>query len=296
MIYTRLMGGLGNQLFQYAAGRSLAIRHGTELIIDTSALTIEDKKITKRDLVLQHFSITGTFTSSAPTYIKSFAKFLPILYKHLGTWYYYAEPNPGYDPKFQSLPDNTYLSGYWQSYKYFQAISKILFDELTPKYGVSSLTTTRIQSLNRNGSSVAVHIRRGDYVSLPSAAEHHGALAVQHYINAIELVRKIDPNTNFHIFSDDIAWCRKHLSSVEAPLIFVDHDESVSDWEEIILMSHCKHHIIANSSFSWWGAWLADQRWGVSDRLVIAPSLWFSAGNGHDLSDRYPDHWRVLAC
>jgi Glycosyl transferase family 11 len=296
MIYTRLMGGLGNQLFQYAAARSLAIRHGTDVLIDTSALTVEDKRITKRDLVLQHFCIKGTFSSATPNYIKIFAKYLPNLSKQISAWHYHAESNPGYDQRFQNLPDNTYLSGYWQSYKYFQCISKTIFDELSPKHGISSLTATRIQSLNQNGSSVAVHIRRGDYVNLPSAAEHHGALAVQYYIKAIELVRKIDPNTNFYIFSDDISWCRKHLSGLEAPLIFVDQDASVSDWEDLILMSHCKHHIIANSSFSWWGAWLADQRWGVSDRLVIAPSLWFSAGNGHDLSDRYPAHWQILAC
>jgi len=142
-------------------------------------------------------------------------------------------------------------------------------------------------------ASVALHIRRGDYVSLVSAARFHGALPLSYYMAAVARVRECVVEPKFFVFSDDQEWCRDNLQLGDSAT-FVGHNTGSDSWQDLVLMGRCRHHVIANSSFSWWGAWLADQRWGVPQRLVIAPACWFSGQPGQNLSDRFPVHWEMI--
>jgi hypothetical protein len=136
-------------------------------------------------------------------------------------------------------------------------------------------------------------VRRGDYVSLPAAARLHGALPLEHYRVAIAAVNARVREARWFVFSDDIVWCRASLGLPPEMTHFVDHNQGADSWQDLLLMAQCRHHVLANSSFSWWGAWLADCRFGT-DRVVIAPRQWFKGGLQPSLADRYPAHWSVL--
>ena len=141
--------------------------------------------------------------------------------------------------------------------------------------------------------SVAVHVRRGDYVTLRSAAALHGTLPVEYYAAAISQLRATVASPHFYVFSDEPEWCASHLPLLVGEATFVSHNVGPKAWQDLMLMSRCRHHVVANSSFSWWGAWLADQRHRGAPRQVIAPARWF-AGQALDTVDRFPAHWRVL--
>jgi hypothetical protein len=141
-------------------------------------------------------------------------------------------------------------------------------------------------------NSVALHIRRGDYVSLGSANKYHGVLPLEYYEMAVSYALTNIQNPHFVIFSDDLLWCRQNLSLPDDSFTYVENNLGDASWQDLILMSHCRHHVIANSSFSWWGAWLADQRWG-KNRIVIAPHKWFLKLE-ISKQDRFPSHWLIF--
>ena len=181
--------------------------------------------------------------------------------------------------------DNTYFEGFWwQSELYFKNIRDILLKEFTLRndFGVEAKRIAR--DIDYNKYSVSVHIRRGDYVSDSTTLAHHGFLGGEYYKEAIDLMNKKTIRPSFYVFSDDIEWVKTNLS-FSYPVLFVS-DENIPTHEELILMSLCTHHIIANSSFSWWGAWLGRN----SEKIVIAPKRWIS-DETVDTSDIYPDSW-----
>jgi hypothetical protein len=181
--------------------------------------------------------------------------------------------------------------GYWQSYRYFSDVAAPVAAEFEPVEVLSSVSQVLADRIAET-PSVAVHVRRGDYVTLPSAANFHGVLPLGYYAQAMESIHLTEPQAHFFVFSDDLAWCKAHLPG-DLPMTFVGHNAGSDAWQDLTLMSHCRHHVIANSSFSWWGAWLADQRWGVTGRRVIAPKRWF-AGQQQVSPDRYPEHWEAI--
>ncbi len=292
MICIRLEGGLGNQLFQYATGRALAIRHSTELVLDTSALNTILPGITSRSYELGHFNLVARFAKPKECRLPSWLRHLPALSKLISPWRMYVENGLGFNPRFTSLPDNTFLVGYWQSYRYFSDVRDMLISDLTlvtPMSAASNDIAIQIES----SPSVAIHVRRGDYVSLASAANLHGALPSVYYIDAVREVSQAVHGARFFVFSDDPDWCRSNLQ-LNNTAIYVAHNRGTDSWQDLMLMSRCRHHIIANSSFSWWGAWLADQRHRITaNRFVVAPARWFSGQPYSDLSDRFPPHWIV---
>ena len=294
MIFTELNGGLGNQLFQYAAGRALAHRHRTELFLGIASLNAVTRRVTKRHFELDRFSHIGRI-ARANMSLPSIFKRLPMLSRLISPWQMHTEIGPNFDPHFIDLPNQTYLVGYWQSYRYFAEISKTLFSELTPTQPLSEQSTLVASRLSEsNVTSVGLHVRRGDYVSSASASKYHGLLPLSYYEAALKLVHKYLNNPSIYVFSDDVPWCRENLPIKDSEAIFVSHNVGSDAWQDLILMSHCRHNVIANSSFSWWGAWMADQRWLGSNRLVIAPSRWFVAHDKHNLTDRFPINWEVL--
>lgn len=189
-----------------------------------------------------------------------------------------------FDPNIFKSSRSVYLVGYWQSEKYFKNIEEILRSELTIKHNQGPDNQAMSCLINQT-ESVSLHIRRGDYVSNPISYQAHGICSLDYYRAAVETLTKTVKQPHFFIFSDDIEWAQENLK-LDHPLTNVSNNGEVQDYEDLRLISHCKHHIIANSSFSWWGAWLCSH----SQKIVIAPKKWF---NNPKLNTRdlIPNEW-----
>ena len=291
MIVVKLIGGLGNQLFQYAAGFALANYHKTDLFLDTTHLNNDPKgAYTKRKFELDKFAISGKIADSAVLEQFNFSenkvvtklkKLAPGLFKQM----IFNEHQFTFHANFFKLPATSYLNGYWQSEKYFNSFR----DKLTTTITLTEALSEHGQAFDAmitSSNSVAIHVRRGDFISLKSANHFHGFLEMDYYKPAIDLIKSKVNNPTFFIFSDDIEWCRTNFDFISLKEFVDGKALGISTHEELILMSHCKHTIIANSSFSWWGAWLNQNK----DKLVIAPKNWF-ADKTIDTNDLIPSSW-----
>lgn len=292
MICVRLDGGLGNQMFQYAAGRALAMRHQTGLVMDMSTLKKNSPHVTARSFELDHFLHSGKLLDKDAARYFPWLHRVPALSLWLTPWRAFVEKGAAWQPGFDKLRDQTCLIGYWQSHRYFSHISQELAQEFEPADALSPVSQAVANQIAAC-PSVAVHVRRGDYVSLASAAKFHGTLPAAYYAAALRRVSAQVTDPHVFVFSDDPQWCRENLPWGGAAT-YVSHNVGPDAWQDLVLMGRCKHHVIANSSFSWWGAWLADQRWGVPGRNVIAPKLWFAGAAEQHLQDRYPTHWEIV--
>jgi hypothetical protein len=290
MICVRLIGGLGNQLFQYATGRALALRHGCELLLDTSYLHAADDRVTPRQFELDHFRYQARVATAAELRHLGWLHRVPVVSQWMSPWRIYVERSQHYNASFAELPRGTYLIGYWQSPSYFASVGAQIEAELSAARPLSPESEAVAKAISL-GPSVAIHVRRGDYVTLASAARLHGSLGLPYYEAALQRMREEVEGARYFVFSDDIAWCREHLPLGAAEAVYVGHNTGANAWQDLFLMASCRHHIIANSSFSWWGAWLADQRHGVSGHAVTAPACWFAGRRNENLSDRFPAHW-----
>jgi hypothetical protein len=175
-----------------------------------------------------------------------------------------------YSPEIPKVKGSAYLNGYWQSEKYFIDIAGIIRTEFTFKCRPDETNAILLEKIGSK-NAVSLHIRRGDYVSNPGTRRIHGILGLDYYIRAIALITRHIEKVHVFVFSDDILWARENLK-ISLPVDFMDHNGADKDYEDLRLLSHCKHHIIANSSFSWWGAWLAENQ----HKMVIAPRRWFT--------------------
>lgn len=291
-VWVKLDGGLGNQMFQYAFGRMLADSKGCDLVLDASGLGHALVGVTPRVYAMRPFNLRAKIYSEAPKISNFQLKLLrriPLLAGWVGV---YSEKGHDYDPGAVS-ENGFYWVGYWQSHKYLQASPRKLFEDFSPQLPLSDSACKFIKGLNPS-TAVMLHVRRGDYVKLASAAQHHGVMSLDYYKKAVNQCLLEVPDASLYIFSDDIEWCRNaSLVNHASRVTYVESDSRRGDWEDLWMMSHCGHHIIANSSFSWWAAWLADQRYGVRERKVWAPQRWFLTEDVN-LEDRFPAHWRVL--
>lgn len=281
MIITKIIGGLGNQLFQYAAGRCLAHLNSTTLKLDVTAF--DEYKL--RNFDLYNLNVTSQFASEheisnllPPTiWARARQRLLTVNKRH-----YYREPYFHFHPKFHKASVNTYIKGYWQSEKYFLPIRNIISEELIFKPGVIDNVLNFGRELQKN-QSVSIHIRRGDYTN-PVILKMHGILSVEYYQQAIDYIRRQYENAKFYFFSDDIEWVRNNLK-VEN-MEFISGRISKTHYEDLFLMSMCQHNIIANSSFGWWAAWLNKN----PNKIVIGPKNWFNKGP-KDTQDLFPPGW-----
>ena len=291
MIVVKLIGGLGNQLFQYAAGFALASYNKTDLFLDTTYLNNDPKGgYTKRKFELDKFTISAKIADAAVLsnfnfnrnkLITKLKKLAPGLFKKM----IFNEHQFNFHTNFLKLPATTYLNGYWQSEKYFNSFRDKLIASISLTVPLSQHAKA-IDSAITSSKSVAIHLRRGDFISLKSANHFHGFLEMDYYKQAIDLIKSKVNNPTFFIFSDDIEWCKKNFD-INGSKEFIDGKAlGISTHEELILMSHCKHNIIANSSFSWWGAWLNKN----PNKYVIAPKNWF-ADNTINKADLIPLTW-----
>jgi hypothetical protein len=284
MVISKISGGLGNQLFQYAAGKSLAILRNTQLSLDTSYF--EEDGL--RNFELHSFNIDLKIAD--PNLIENFIarsvagkirdRLLPIQFKKV-----YKEPSFHFDKNFFNAPSDVYLKGYWQSEKYFSPVKEIIKTDLRIKPGIIEKVKLFGNEV-ANSTSVAVHIRRADYAK-DVQKEYHGILEKDYYENAIQRVSKKTKDARFYFFSDSINWVKENLVIPDA--VYVSGEITNNHFEDLYLMSQCNHNIIANSSFSWWGAWLNSH----PGKIVIAPKNWFNKGP-KDTYDLYPEDWIIL--
>jgi hypothetical protein len=240
MITVQLCGGLGNQMFQYAAAKALSVHLDDDIALDV-ALCLKNPD---RPFTLKQFPISPDLLKLRWDTIK----FLQMSGKT------FREHSFEYDRRIWDCKRGTYLQGYFQSEKYFNRIEPLIRKDFTGKFPEPG-----------NGeNSVAVHIRRGDYVGNPT----YPMLSREYYRKAMDIIESRVDNPVYHTFSDDHRW-----------------STGCSEFEDLMAMSRCKHHIIANSSFSWWGAWLANN----PKKIVIAPKTWFT--DGRSTKDLIPDEW-----
>lgn len=292
MIITKLIGGIGNQMFQYAAGKSLAEHHGVELKLDISDFQF----YAHRWFSLNHFNITSQLASDEEIskFIgKSKSKSMMIIRERLGRILplkrrkIYYEHHFHFDEKFFDLPPEIYINGYWQSEKYFKRIGSIILNEFSFREKIEGINKELAEQI-QNCNSISIHIRRGDYVSNKLTNIMHGVCGIDYYLNAVKYISKNVEQPHFYVFSDEPEWARENLKT-SFPMTFVTHNSGQNDFEDMRLLILCKHHIIANSSFSWWGAWLCRNE----NKIVIAPKKWFNEYKA-DTKDLYPDEWIIL--
>jgi hypothetical protein len=291
MIAVKLMGGLGNQMFQYAAARSLALEKKTWVYLDPSFLYEDSKgRWTQRDYELDVFHIKYKFERSGRVRflrslnVKNYMKKLSD-----SSWWFFPyrnfyQPDHRFHPELFSYPKNTYLHGYFQSEKYFikhEAQIRKDFEFLEPAKERNAEVLEQI----RNSFSISIHVRRGDYVTLAAASEFHGLMGPAYYTaGADEILRGKSETPSFFVFSDDPQWCKENIR-LSGETVYVDWNTGKQSFEDMRLMSNCKHHVIANSSFSWWGAWLNPSK----EKIIVAPKQWFNDASNQ--TDIVPESW-----
>ena len=279
------MGGLGNQLFQFAAGRRLASRHGSELVLDLGWFRYEAGRFgTPRRYELKGLGVEARTKVLHPRTVAALdlERRRRVSRRRL-TLIRQREGDYGVDERVLSADDDVLLIGYWQSETYFADTADAIRAELQISRAPSVVDA---QLAGRpKGNAVAVHVRRGDYVSNPTTREFHGVLDRDYYRRALEFVSKRVDDPVFVAFSDEPEWVRRELAS-ELPLNVVSTGDALEDLRS---MSRCLHHVTANSSFGWWGAWLGERDGSV----ICAPQRWF-ADEQADTGSIVPERWQRL--
>jgi hypothetical protein len=195
------------------------------------------------------------------------------------------EKHFNFDKSVLFLRDDIYLQGYWQSEKYFKDISHIIRREFTLREPLSEASQQIAQKIKTSANSVSLHIRRGDYISNPTTNSVHGVCSLRYYQECVQVLNEKVGDVSLFVFSDDPVWVKENLS-YKYSMIFVNHNGVEHAFEDMHLMSLCQHNIIANSSFSWWGAWLNNN----PHKVVLAPKHWFRKED-IDTKDLIPDNW-----
>ena len=274
MIIVQLNGGLGNQMFQYALGRNLSNKNKSNLKVDISFFSTV-KVDTPRVYELHKLSVNEEF-ATAEDILDLKSRRLNLLHKVINKLdegrikYTIKEPNLLFHPSILNVRSSTYLQGYWQSEKYFLRIRDILLKDFQVRIEPDDYNSDLLGKVG-SSNSVSIHVRRGDYISNSSAQKVHGTCTLEYYQDSIEYIKSKIENPIFFIFSDDPDWAEKNINT-KGSTKYVSRNSSDKNYEDLRLMNSCKHNIIANSSFSWWGAWLNQN----TDKIVIAPKRWFA--------------------
>ncbi len=300
MIITSLTGGLGNQMFQYAAGLALAEQRRTVLKLDVSWFREDPQYEAHNRYGLSCFNITEQFATMEEiertrgvtlTRVERWSvavartlHFYRYARAHAAPTNWHSPPTFAFYPEFLAQPDNTYLTGMFQSEKFFAPAASLLRAHFSFRYPAQPGVEAMAERIRR-GPSAAIHFRRGDYARNATFNTQIGVVGPAYYERAVRLLRERSPEATLYIFSDDIeAVAREFVPS--GPHVFVRCVEHWHPWDKIRLMSLCEHLAIANSTFSWWAAWLNPS----PDKLVIAPDPWFTQ-SPHDSSDVVPASW-----
>ena len=290
MIIVNLKGGLGNQMFQYACGKALLLRNRSKGLEQELKLDMSGYARIKSSDTLRTYSL-GAFRIDTPLApLEEIARIkYPFGILSKGWRFFRAKAlrryDTGYDPRVLERRGDIYLDGYWQSEKYFTDIAGIIRNDFSLKDGFGPAAEAAARTIAGERNPVSLHVRRGDYVSNAKTNASYGTCSPDYYRQAVTMILEKNPGARFFVFSDDIPWAKENLG-LSAETFYVSGN-GIKDCEEVILMSKCKHHIIANSSFSWWGARLDPN----PDKTVVAPERWFNRSPRSYYKDIVPDSW-----
>lgn len=295
MIITQLKGGLGNQLFQYALGRRLAIENDCALKLDTSWFEKRKGNCTYRIFQLNHFTIQAEEATEADVASLVARKKLRSRGSRMCAKILRGKNRPyilerwsgSFDAAVAALRGPVYLEGYWQSYRYFDTIKKALIDDLRLAEALSPAYVETLERM-RQTDSVGVHIRRGDYVSNPVYQKKFGTVTLDYYRRSIAYMAEKIARPHFFVFTDDYAWVKQNVL-FDFPVTWMEQETKEKDCADLWMMAQCRHHIIANSSYSWWGAWLSPH----TDAITVNPRFWNYREKRYN-SDRSPRDWVVI--
>jgi len=267
MVIVKIIGGLGNQMFQYAYAKALQQR-GYEVKIDISAF--ETYKLHGGYQLDKYKIDLAVSTKEENDKLYKNTLFFKVL-KKLGLDFSkrVKEKSLLFDKDFLNVEDNSYLDGYFQCEKYFKDIIEIILKQFTINQEISDYTKEIENKILNSQNSCSIHIRRGDFVNSTNI-NIHGVCDIEYYKKAMKYLENKVGDMSYFIFSDDIEWAKENLATQNA--LYIDSKEKRIPHEDIYLMSLCSHNIIANSSFSWWGAWLNQNE----NKMVIAPKRWFA--------------------
>lgn len=286
-VIARITGGLGNQLFQYAAARAHALRNNRDLILDIRPLT----NCSLRDYDLHHFGILGTVGTNQTLPPGRDSKL------RYGLWRLSSdararlvrEASIGSEIDLSSAAPNAILHGYWQSEQHFANFTDHIRAELKVKTKPSPENERLLSEISET-MAVSVHIRRGDYVASKKNQGVFASCSTDYYRRAAEFVaEQASASVHFYVFSDDPDWVQSQIT-LPGRTTLVRHNCGKTAYEDLRLMNHCNHHIIANSTFSWWGAWLNPS----PSKIVVAPKQWFH-GEANERQQIAPNSWHRIA-
>lgn len=284
MIRVVMLGRLGNNLFQYALGRVLAEKHGVPLVMDASWFNQEGwSQVSCLKRLPIKATITRRFSLGSRALLKLTGKHhweylgMPVMREETG--------NSRFDVGFLDSPEDCLLFGYFQSPLYFRDIEDQLREEIKPSDACNGKAPAHLLEQLKQPNAIAVHVRRTDFLTLPQFSVCDTA----YYRNAMNLLRKRVPKARFFIFSDDSDWCRKQFTACDETVI--DLVESRGDpLVDLHLMSLAAHHIIANSTYSWWAAWIGKK----VGQIVVCPPRWFNSGPNAPIAEKLCPGWEIL--
>jgi Glycosyl transferase family 11. len=290
MVIVQIIGGLGNQMFQYAAGRALALDRGIPLKLDISGFA---SYRLHQGFELQRIFNAPIQIAAEPDIrnmlsLQSSPRIRRVLQRNsmaaLRRKQLVVEPHFQYWPGIIHTPQYCYIIGFWQSDRYFSEVTEQIREDFSFR-SVMSVQNSELAEQIKSLNAVSLHVRRGDYANNPKAMATHGVCDLDYYLRAIQNIAMQVRNPHFFVFSDDIEWVRRNLQ-IDFPRQYVSQNQGAESYNDMRLMSLCRHHIIANSSFSWWGAWLSHHH----DKRVIAPAKWF-ADASVNTNDVAPEGW-----
>lgn len=273
----RFKGGLGNQMFQYAFFLSLKKRHPFSWFLFDLDESLSSHSGYQLDI------ISNANTLWRNKWFRRIKKYFPILIKKTRI-IKQANSLEFCKKYYQKNSTFTLYDGYWQSEKYFKNIANIVQKTFTFNEELLNKQSKQLASSIGEKNYVSVHIRRGDYLNL---TDYLGICDISYYLGAIDYIKNNIHNPTFVFFSDDIPWVKESI--IEENAMYVDWNQGKDSWQDMYLMSKCQHNIIANSSFSWWGAWLNNN----PQKIVVAPKQWFKYSPNYDI---IPDGWITIDC
>jgi Glycosyl transferase family 11 len=294
MIIAELFGGLGNQMFQYAAARSVAHKLSVPLRLNLNLF----RNDSLRQYELSNFNVQATIADDAEIddlvnfpigfWKENREKLTQRLTSEILRKKIIREKHFHFADELREATRNTYVFGHWQSEKYFASCTDVIRKDFSFVSSLQGLNKGLVEQISQSLNPVSLHIRRTDYLN--STLMHTCDLS--YYRQAIEIMSKNMDDLSFFVFSDDIGWVDSNLK-LEYPAMYINHNTGLNACQDMRLMSLCRHHIIANSTFSWWGAWLSSN----PNKIVVAPKQWFKKdakwydGESPDAKDLIPERW-----
>lgn len=270
MVIVRIYEGLGNQLFQYAYARALNLSTKQKVFLDfrETGSREDEKKLTPRACGLKNFRIALPVCTNVEHFYPYINNYKMI--EKIKTWpmqkcipyKYFSQSIPLYEERLMDLKGNWYLQGWFQDGRYFQSYADIIKREIMPKKKIK--ISSELKRIIHLKNTVSIHFRRSDF------KKNRNTLPVTYYYNAMRYMQNVADDPFWIIFSDDIDWVKKNIDFGRG-CYFLSEKENLKDYEELMVMSCCKNHIIANSTYSWWGAWLGRNQ----NKIVVGPNKWF---------------------